>query len=497
MKILDRFRRASDTASQPRLEPPVITSVPVEQKYSETGPIYAKHVLGQAVWTPRNYEKLAQEAYLINAVSFRCTKMIASCAAHVPLLLKRGKSEVTEHPILNLLARPAPTVGGKAFMERYLSFLLLSGNGYMEAVGPKNKPPRELWAPRSDRMRIVPGITGLPLSFEYEYGGEKKRWPVNPLNGSSEIMHVKEFHPLNDWYGMSRIEAAAYGIDRHNAASAHNKALLDNGARPSGMMVFKPIAEPGALPVSAPKEVIDKAEKELMRRHGGSENAGKPMVVNGAVDWVEMGLSPKDMDFGEGKDDAARDICTAWGVPHILIVKGQSTYNNVSEAKLELYEDNVIPFLAMVLDELNAWLCPRFGEGFRLEADLDAISALESRRVARRKSVTDLVEAEIIDSDEGREMLGYGPRPPEAVEKVDAPVLSALIKLVDTMGVMPLGRYMRSVGLIPNGMTDEQIIAEAERVFENLTDDEDDEEDSDDDDDETGEAEEEQDDDDV
>ncbi|MBM2293760.1 phage portal protein [Sulfitobacter pseudonitzschiae] len=477
MTFFDRFRSAQAPAAPSRVEPPISAPATIEEKYSAAGPIYARHVLGQAVWTPRNYEQLARESYLINAVSFRCTKMIATCAANIPLLLKRGKMEVAEHPILDLLKRPSATMGGKAFFERFASFTLLSGNGYIEAVGPKNQPPRELWAPRSDRMKVLPGITGLPSGFEYEHGGAKKVWSVSPLNGKSDILHVKEFHPLNDWYGMSRIEAAAYGVDRHNAASAHNKALLDNGARPSGMMVFKPLTGDGQ-PVSAPKEVIEKAEKELMQRHNGPENAGKPMVVNGAVEWVEMGLSPKDMDFDKGKDDAARDICLAWGVPHILVVKGQSTYNNVSEAKLELYEDNVIPFLGMVLDELNNWLCPRYGEGFRLEADLDAVSALEERRVARRKSVTELVEAEIIDEDEGREMLGYGPRPENSVEKVDAGVLTALIGLVETAGIVPLARYMRAVGLVPAKMTDDQILQAALAAVEDEPEPEDDDDDT-------------------
>ena len=35
-----------------------------------------------------------------------------------------------------------------------------------------------------------------------------------------------------------RLEAAARSLDTHNAASAWNKAMLDNAARPSGALVF-------------------------------------------------------------------------------------------------------------------------------------------------------------------------------------------------------------------------------------------------------------------
>jgi phage portal protein BeeE len=63
-----------------------------------------------------------------------------------------------------------------------------------------------------------------------------------------------------------------------------------------------------------------------------------------------MGVTPKDMDFAAGKDDAARDICTAFGVPHVLIVPGQSTYNNIREAKLELWEDTILPLVDKAVD---------------------------------------------------------------------------------------------------------------------------------------------------
>lgn len=460
MNFLNVFKGGMK-GGQPVRSEPVFTQA-VEEKHSAAGPIFSRHIVGRPVWTERNYEQLAREAYFINAISFRCVKMIATCAANIPLVLQMRGKKVGEHPILELLARPSPTQGGQAFLERFFSFLLLSGNGYMESVGPRSGPPRELWVPRSDRMKVIAGATGLPSAFQYEHAGAKKRWQVNQLNGNSEMLHVKEFNPLSDWYGMSRIEAAAYGIDRHNAASRHNKALLDNGARPSGILAFKPIAGTGlGAPINAPMDVIKKAEDELNKRHGGPENSGKPMVVGGAVEWLEMGITPKDMDFGEGKDDAARDICIAWGVPHVLIVKGASTFNNVSEAKLELYEDNVIPFLNTVLDELNNWLTPRFNDGLTLLADLDAVPALEERRVARRKSVTDLLDKRVIDDTEAREMLGYGPRPEGAVEKVDAQVLTALMEVASIFGIHPLARYMRSVGLVLDGMTDEQMLGAA------------------------------------
>lgn len=431
-------------------------------KASETGPLIVEQYVGRPVWTERNFENFCREAYKMNPVAFRCILLIAQAAASVDLILQKDGKEIEDHDILKLIARPSPKMGQVAFFQAYYSFLLLSGDSYIEAVGPDNKPPRELWHQRPDRMSVVPSSNGLPAAYQFKINDKTVTWPVDGLTGQSKIMHTKEFNPVDEWYGQSRVEAAAFGIDRNNAASAHNKALLDNGARPSGVLVFEPVKmDNGGGVVSAPQSVIKKAEDQLRERHIGPANAGRTLVVSGSVKWEEMGLSPKDMDFEQNKDDAARDICLALGVPPILIVKGDSTFNNISEAKLELYENTVLPLVGLGLTDFNNWLCPLYGDGYQLLPDLDRISALEPRRVARRNSVTDLLEKGVIDDDEAREMLDYGPRLPTAVKKVDATVLTALIGAAEFVGIVPLARYMRSVGLVEPKMTDEQILSSA------------------------------------
>jgi len=43
--------------------------------------------------------------------------------------------------------------------------------------------------------------------------------------------------------------------------------------------------------------------------------AGRPLLLEGGLDWKAMGYSPQDMDFIEAKNGAARDIALAFGVP--------------------------------------------------------------------------------------------------------------------------------------------------------------------------------------
>ncbi|MEO9230915.1 MAG: phage portal protein, partial [Devosia sp.] len=413
----------------------------------------------QAIWTDRNYEKLAEESYVRNAVAFKCVKLIASSAATVPWLMQDGDKEIDKHALLDLLSNPSPMIGGHALFEAYYAYLLLAGNSYLVAplIGSGKRPPAELWNLRPDRMKIVPGPFGVPQAFEYTVNGQTKRFQVDPMTGAGEVLHVKEFHPTDDWYGLSRVQAGAYGIDRHNAASAHNKALLDNGARPSGALVFQPVKGDNGSERAAPQEVVDAARENLKERVG-PKHAGEPFVFGGNVDWLEMGVTPKDMDFLKGKEDAARDICYAFGVPDILIVPGSSTYNNVAEAKLDLWEQTILPLIDHTLDALNSWLVPRYGNpNLRLGVDLDEISALEPRRESKRASVSKLLTDGVIDADEAREALQYGPRPPGALrlQRGDGPIIAALVAAAqaDTGMLEPLYRYLVSAGLVDAGST--------------------------------------------
>jgi phage portal protein BeeE len=116
-------------------------------------------------------------------------------------------------------------------MESWYGHLLVSGNAYLEAVALDGEL-RELHALRPDRMKVIPGPEGWPEAYEYSVAGRTALLDGEPVPGVRRVLHMKLFHPANDHYGMSPIEAAATAIDIHNTAAKWNKALLDNSARP-------------------------------------------------------------------------------------------------------------------------------------------------------------------------------------------------------------------------------------------------------------------------
>ncbi|AXK80802.1 phage portal protein [Pseudolabrys taiwanensis] len=289
-----------------------------ERKASRVGRIIALDGGGRVRWTPRDYAALAREGYTKNAIVYRAVRLVAESVGGLSFMLQDGARELTVHPLLDLIARPNPRQDGAAFLENVASHLLLAGNAYVEAVtlpaqdAQEAPHVRELHALRPDRMKVVPGSDGWPQGYEYTVGGATVRFaqeaPLPP------ILQLSLFNPVDDYYGFSPMEAAAVAVDMHNAAARWNKALLDNAARPSGALVYAA----GENDVLADHQ-FERLKRELDTQYQGAANAGRPLILEGGLDWKPMSLTPHDMDFMEARHAAAREIALAFGVPPMLL----------------------------------------------------------------------------------------------------------------------------------------------------------------------------------
>ena len=288
--------------------------------------------------------------------------------------------------------------------------------------------PQELHQLRPDRM-VIKG-SGNPIPDRYEYvvnGRVQKTYMVDQVNGYSEVKHVKLWNPLDDYYGLSPMSAAAVEVDQFNMSSKHNVNLLQNGARPSGAVIFKPQDDAG-FAANLSESQRQQLLTDLNNRFSGAGNAGRPMLLEGDFDWKEMGLTPKDMDFHRLKNMAATDIALCFGVPSQLVgVPDAQTYANVSEARLALYEETIIPHLRKIQSDLNEWLVPLYDDRLKLEFDIDSIPALSERRRKTYENVTSAVREGIMTRNEARQSIGLSP-----VEGADGLYISAnLFPLTD------------------------------------------------------------------
>ncbi|SFA78172.1 phage portal protein, HK97 family [Poseidonocella pacifica] len=376
-----------------RNEPPV-----PERKASATGPVVAFGTSGRVAWSPRDTASLTRTGFSGNPICFRAVKLIAEAAAALPLVLQDKERRYDVHPVLDLIGRPNLAQGRAELFEALYGQILLTGNGYVEAVGGDESVPFELHVLRSDRMSVVPGADGWPIAYEYSVGGRTHRFHLG--EGASPVCQIKSFHPQDDHYGLSPMQAAASAIDVHNSASRWSKGLLDNAARPSGAIIYKGVDGTGGL---SPDQ-YDRLVVEMEANYQGARNAGRPMLLEGGLDWKPMGFSPSDMEFQKTKESAGREIAIAFGIPPMLLgIPGDATYANYQEANRAFYRLTVLPLATRVTAAIGHWLSGFTGEQVEIKPDLDQVAALAQERDQQWRRVAD---ASFLTLAEKRSLLG-------------------------------------------------------------------------------------------
>lgn len=367
---------------------------PIEVKESAVQSFIYQFNGAKAEWTPSEYPKQAKAAYQSNVIAYKCIQEISAACSTIPFKVYKNDEEITNSPLITLLKRPNPDMSWTEFMVAIKTYQKIGGEVFIEAV-KSGDIPIELYVHRPDRFRIKENAHGIE-AYVFTINGVKKTFPVDRVTGISEnILHIKQFNPLDDFYGMSNLKPAAYSIDLHNSIQEWNKSLLDNGCRPSGVLSGE-ITPDQALMLKS----------QLEEGFAGSSKSGRPLVI-GNLKWEQTGLSPQDMDYLEAKNSTARDIASAFGVPpQMLGIPGDNTYNNMKEARLSFYENTIMFEITRIEEELNRWLVPMFDEKLELKFDWNAVPA-----IAEKKEMlwSMLNKANFITINEKRSLLGFDP----------------------------------------------------------------------------------------
>jgi len=349
---------------------------------------------------------------------------IAKASAGIPWkLFSEGSklSEITQHPILDLLRRPNAGQGALSFWKAALAYYYISGNMYIEAVRPLTRvaPPVELWTQRPDRIRVVPNAARRVAGYEYTVGAGKIT--IDAAN----VLHMLMFDPLDDWYGLSPIVVAAKIIDQMAAANDWNTALFQNGARPDGAFVAAGKLDPDQRVT---------LREDLRKNYGGSRNARKPLILESGITWQQLGAMPTDLDWLAGKEMQAREIAIAIGVaPELLGDAKNKTYSNVQEARSALYHETVIPLMWEVRDNLNNWLVPMYDDPrLRLDIDISGITALQEDVATKRQFAIDGWKCGLLTLNAALKMIGE-----EEIDQGDVRIIPNVVTVTPSDKLIP------------------------------------------------------------
>lgn len=351
-----------------------------------SAPMVALTDLRSAHWSGAG--AMAREGFERNPVAYRCIRMIAEAAASVGF-----KATGDGDALAQLIARPNADQGGPDLLEGLYAHLSVSGDSYLEAVSVDGEL-RELHVLRPDRMKVLKGARGWPLGWEHRVGPDVRRI-LREADGFLPVLHMRLFSPVDDYQGHSPLEAAARAVDVHNASGAWTKALIDNAARPSGALIY------GGEQALTDAQLAELRE-DLARIYQGPENAGRPMLLSGGLEWKPMSLSPTEMDFVELRNVSAREIALAFGVPPMLLgIPGDATYANYREANAAFWRMSVLPLVNRAARAISGWLGERVGGA--ITPDLEGVPAFQEERAVQWQRIE---AASFLTTEEKRRLAG-------------------------------------------------------------------------------------------
>ncbi len=358
--------------------------------------------------TPFSYYQLAIYGYQQNPKFYQCVeKRRDQMSELVPMLMShKTKKQVESHYILDILRNPNRTQDYHCFMKDIELDLCLAGEAFLQTYPEKSMNPNEFYSVRPDRVQVI-GRNGarFPDCYRVAYGGGTKEYIVDKMTGKAPgLIHIKSKHPLDSLRGFSPALNSSKYVDIYNKSSDWNLSLLNNFARPSGVLEFEQSLEGNS---NLTKEVRDQLEETLAEKLQGSKNAGVPLILEGGLRWKPMSMNNKELDLIKSMGITARDIASSFQVPAELVGIESNTFKNYEEARASLISDTMVPHTKWFLNALLMGLLPyKQAKDLHFELDTDRIPAIQKSNQVIWKMYGD---ATFITINEKREALGYDP----------------------------------------------------------------------------------------
>ncbi len=298
----------------------------------------------QSPWVYIAVSRIAEAAAL---VPLRVHPRFAESAPGVPI------TQAAHHPLEALLDAPNPYMSRFELMEQTLGMLELTGDAYWFLGGDGSGAPTEIWPLRPDRVSIVPDAVDYVKGYVYEIDGQ--RIPLMPV----EVIHFKRWHPNNDYYGLSALEAARVAVSSDRAMAEWNRNTFgqDNGV-PAGIVSIKDMVNDGDY---------ERIKREWRQSYGGAERR-TAFLRGGSIEWQNIGLNHNELDFLQGRKAHRDEILNIFGVP-VGMVSENATEANAKVAERLFIERTLWPKLMRLSQKITQDLLPFWSGNYVAEFD--------------------------------------------------------------------------------------------------------------------------------
>jgi HK97 family phage portal protein len=263
------------------------------------------------------------ESAMRNTSLFRAVSLISYAIGMLPLQVinEETKEKATGHPVYRLLHRE-PNNYQTAFDFRTLMQLraLVKGNAYaliIRSVDVRSGVTKisRLVPLDPDKITLIQNAD-WSINYKYEPGKGGHR-----IYRSEDIFHLRGLS-LDGISGLSLVKQARDAIGLSISAELAAGRLFKNGAFVGGML-----KHPGKLSDPAFERL-----KQSMAEKEGAENAGKTLIGEEGLEWVNIGQNARDAQLTEFRKMQVEEIARVTGVPRPLLMVDETSWGSGIEA---------------------------------------------------------------------------------------------------------------------------------------------------------------------
>lgn len=271
---------------------------------------------------------------LFTGLVHQCITAISSnVSRYEPVVEKKDAKgntvQVLENPLLSLLERPNPFMTTYELIEASETYRMLTGEFFWYlALGEQTRKPKEIYIVRPDRVKVA---------IDKETG-DVSGYTIRRDDGTElaldidEMVHYKEFNPVNPYRGLGIVEANLLYIETENESSSFQYNYMKNQATPSGVLTFRADNKQ-----TIDREAFEKAKIQWDEQYSGAGNAGKTLFVREMdVKFEKVGLSLADLDMAELKKLTDEKVREAFRVPKAML--GETDSTGLGRANIEAIE---------------------------------------------------------------------------------------------------------------------------------------------------------------
>ncbi|EGK3942153.1 phage portal protein [Escherichia coli] len=337
---------------------------------------------------------------VMNAVS-----VIAEAVATMPCYLylvrndkgREAREWLDSHPVDILLnEQPNSCQTPYQFKRTMMRHCLLNGNAYAVIEWGQDGQPKSLhpYAPGC----VVPERTG---AHKYRYTITEPYTGTVRTYLQEEVLHLR-YASDDGFLGRSPVTICREALGLGLAQQRHGASIMKDGMMAAGI-----ITSGEWLDGVKGKQALDALE-----RYKGAKNAGKTPILEGGMDYKQLGMSNQDAEWLASRRFSIEDIARMFNVSPIFLQEySNSTYSNFSEASRAFLTMTMRPWLANFEQQIKAALLVASPvPGTRYLVEFDSADLLRATPTERYATYEKGIKNGIMNPNEAREREGMPPR---------------------------------------------------------------------------------------